>query len=75
VLPAIPRQVVAELVLALDGLLRHVAVTANRKAVREYEQRQVGRGVDAVIEVRELVRKLVDHARSRGPGPGSQNAV
>ena len=45
---------------SFDRLLRDVAVASDQEAVREGELIQVGRSVDAIVESRILVRKLVD---------------
>src|ERR1044072_4175620 len=60
----IPRDVVMELMLLLDRLLRHVAIATDEKTVGESKQVQVCRGVNAVVESLVLVGELVDCTRT-----------
>ena len=60
VIAAVPRQVVAKLMLLLKRLLRHVSIAADRKPVREEEQIQISSRVNAVVESLKLVGELVD---------------
>ena len=75
VIAAIPRQVIAKLMLLLQRLLRHVAVATDEKTVGEDKQIQIGGCVNAVVESLKLVGELVDCELRQRRSQRSQEVV